>query len=84
MNTYRVGIEVRHRDWTCHMHNYDVDALKPNIAIVRALDNHTRTEVVAISCDLFSSEVPFNSKTPMVRKVAAGQRAIDECHSPKM
>lgn len=71
LNTYRVGINVRHRDFTRHMHNYAVDALKPNVAIIRALDQHTHDEVVAISCDLFISGAPFNSRTPMLRKVPA-------------
>ena len=67
LNTYRIELFEPESD----AKRFDVDALKPGIAIRRVLDTVNESDIVAVNCRLIGICVPLNMDKPMVREVAS-------------
>ncbi len=65
MNTYRISITtIRRPDRGTQFFQFDVDALRPSIAIKRGLDaDRFDAELMTVSCQLYAKDIfPLNGK----------------------
>ena len=72
MNTYRISITLfRRPDRRTQLYEFDVDALRPSIAIKRGLNaDRFDAELMSVSCQLYAKNIfPLNDK--VVRAVGA-------------
>ncbi len=75
MNTYRISITTaRGRDRGTAFCEFDVDALQPFTAILRALESRPThqldTDLITITSQLYAKDIfPLNGKT--IREIAA-------------
>ena len=65
MNTYRISITtIRRPDRGTQFYQFDVDALRPSIAIKRGLSaDRFDAELMTVSCKLYAKDIfPLNDK----------------------
>lgn len=72
MNTYRISITTARRpDRGTQFYQFDIDALRPSIAIKRGLGaDRFDAELMTVSCQLYAQDIfPLNEHK--IRQVAA-------------